>query len=315
MAGRGFLGNLSSWKVVLLSLLGATTFWFFNELNKEHTTRLIYPLEFQFERDSVVIMEPLPQSLKIDVTSGGWNLLRRTFILFNPSPITIELDNPTLIRFYTRASLLPIVTDELSELRINYLITDTIFFDIEDKRTRRFKVEIDSAAIDMREDYRITSPITIRPDSITLTGPMSIIDTLSDPYVIALPDARVDDDYEDDIELSMPRRDVMIADPEDIEVLFSVERFERVTIPIHFDALNFPADSSVVPSQETIDVHFVVKRSDRDRYEERDFGITLDYNLLDEIDSTVIAIMIYSPEEVLEVEIEPEYLKVLYLEQ
>ncbi|MEM9325519.1 MAG: hypothetical protein AAGA85_07680 [Bacteroidota bacterium] len=312
MAGRGFLGNLSSWKVVLLSLLGATTFWFFNELNKEHTTRLIYPLEFKFDRDSVVIMQPLPESLKIDVTSGGWNLLRRTFILFNPQPITIELDNPTLIRFYPRASLLPIVTDQLNELRINYLLTDTIYLNIEEKRSRRFQLQIDSARIDLRENYRITTPLSVRPDSVELIGPKSIIDTLSNPYQFILPDNRIDDDYEDDVELPMPRRDLMVALPEEIEVIFSVGRFEEVTIPVRFDALNFPADSSVVPVQETIDVRFVVKRSDRNRYEERDFGITLDYNLLDPTDSTVVAIMIYAPEEAVDVQMDPEYMKILY---
>ena len=299
---------------MLLSLLGATTFWFFNELNKEHTTRLIYPLEFKFDRDSVVIIKPLPEALKIDVTSGGWNLLRRTFILFSPAPITIELDNPTLVKLYTRASLLPVVTEQLNELRVNYLLTDTIYFDIEEKRSRFFKLAVDSSRIDLRRDYRITTPINIRPDSVELIGPKSIIDTLSNPYYFDLPDDRIDDDYDDDIELPMPRRDLMVALPEDIEIIFSVDRFQTVTIPVHFDALNFPADSSAVPAQETIDVEFVVKRSDRNRYEERDFGITLDYNLLETIDSTVVAIMIYAPEEAVDIRMEPEYMKILYPE-
>ena len=158
MANKGNKG-LNNWKVVVLSLIGATTFWFFNELNKEYTTRLIYPLEFNFQRDSVVVMRPLPETINVDVTSGGWNLLRRTFILFNPTPITIELFNPTLIKFYTRATMMPIVRDQLDELKVNYLVTDTLFFDIEEKQSRIIGLSIDSANTELRDNYRITSSI------------------------------------------------------------------------------------------------------------------------------------------------------------
>ncbi len=114
------LKAFNNWKVVLLSIIGATTFWFFNALNKDYDARISYPIEFQFDRDSVVIMQPLPTTLSIDVSSGGWNLLRKTF-WFNVTPIQIVLENPTEIGFYTRNSLMPIVSDQLDELKINYL--------------------------------------------------------------------------------------------------------------------------------------------------------------------------------------------------
>ncbi len=316
MAGRGLLKGLRNWKVVVLSLLGATTFWFFNELNKEYTTRLIYPLEFNFQRDSVVIMEPLPQTLKVDVTGGGWNLLRRTFILFNPTPITIDLYNPTLIKFYTRATLLPIVTEQLDELTVNYLLTDTIFFNIEEKMTKLVPVQVDSAGIQMREDYRIVTPIAISPDTVEIIGPKSLIDTLPNPYTIPVVEKRIDNDFDDGVEVGLSRADVTLAIPDEVQVSFGVDRYYRVTVPVTFDPLNFPEDSSTYPSQGTIDVAFTVRRAERDdEYIDTDFGITLDYQMLEESDSTIMPILIYAPEEAIEIDLIPENLKVIIAEQ
>ncbi len=312
MARKGFFRGLRNWKVVVLSFVGASTFWFFNELNKEYTTRLIYPLEFNFQRDSVVIMEPLPQTLKVDVTSGGWNLLRRTFILFNPTPITIDLYNPTLIKFYTRATLLPIVTEQLDELNVNYLLTDTIFFDIEEKQSRRVPVKVDSMGVQMREGYRIVSPIATSPDSIEVIGPKSLLDTLPAEYIIPMTETRIDDDFNDGVNVPLSRADVTLAIPDEVTVTFAVDRFDRVSVPVTFDLLNFPDDSSAYPLQATIDVEFTVRREDReDDYEDTDFGITVDYNMLDLSDSTVLPILIYAPEEAFELDLVPENLSII----
>lgn len=312
MAGKGFFNSLNSWKVVLLSLLGATTFWFFNELNKEYTTRLIYPLKFNFERENVVIMQPLPESIKVDVSGGGWNLLRRTFILFNPTPLTIELDNPTLIRFYSRSTLLPVVKDQLSELKVNYLMTDTLYFHIEEKLSKKVAIQIDSSAIRMRDNYRIISPLSTSLDSVEFIGPKSFIDSLQSPYIVRISENNIDDDFDENIEIPLADDDVIEAIPEEVKVVFEVERFDRLSVAVPFDMLNFPEDSSALPNIDQIEVNFTVPRSQSRDYEASDFGITVDFNLLDESDSTIFPIMIYSPEEAIEIDMMPDTIRVVY---
>lgn len=311
MAKKGSKG-LKNWKVVVLSLIGATTFWFFNELNKEYTTRLIYPLEFNFQRDSVVVMRPLPETINVDVTSGGWNLLRRTFILFNPTPITIELFNPTLIKFYTRATMMPIVTEQLDELKVNYLVTDTLFFDIEEKESRIIRLEVDSSNVRLRDGYRIVSSINLSQDSVEIIGPKRIVDTLSSPLVVTVDENRIDDDFDDQVAVRLPRPDVNISIPEEISVSFEVDRFDRIAVEVPFEAINFPEDSSAYPAQETMEIQFTVRRAIRqDDYDASDFGLTLDYNLFEETDSTVAPILIYFPEEAEEIDLVPEMVKVI----
>ncbi len=304
------LKTFNNWKVVLLSIVGATTFWFFNALNKDYDARISYPIVFEFERDSVVVMEPLASTLDIDVSSGGWNLLRKTF-WFNVTPIQIVLENPTEIGFYTRNSLLPLVTDQLSELKINYLITDTVFINIERKRSKKVALFIDSLKIDLADNYRITSPIKLSPDSITLIGPKSFYDTLLSTYEIAIPSRGISSDYDREIDIPINNKRLVRTRPEQINAVFEVEKFTRESIDIPIETINFPKDSSLILAQKIVQIFYTVAESDNNKFDQNDFAVTVDLNMLTPKDSTVMSILVYYPEEVMDIEVIPENIKVV----
>ena len=305
---------LNNWKVVVLSLIGATTFWFFNALNKSYDARISYPIEFIFDRDSVVVMKPLASTLSIDVTSGGWNLMRKTF-WFNVTPIKVSLDNPTEIGYYTRSSLLPLVSDQLDELKINYLVTDTVFIDIEQKMSKKVRLRIDSLALNLADNYRMTSPIKIEPDSVMLVGPKSFVDTLSNIYQLELPIREISGNYDRDIDVSLPNQELIKSIPEEVTVTFSVDKFERKSMDVSVESINFPEDSSVYLSERQVKVFYTIAQSRDQEFGESDFAISADLSMLDKSDSTVIAILVYHPEEALDVEVIPEYIKVSYDEE
>ncbi len=306
--------GFNNWKVVVLSVIGATTFWFFNALNKDYNARISYPVDFEFDRDSVIIMQPLPSTLEIDVSSGGWNLLRKTF-WFNVDPILISLENPTEIGFYTRNSLLPVVTDQLKELKINELITDTVFIDIETKRTKKVALTLDSLGIDLAENHRITSAISLSPDSALLVIPQSFYDTLDSSYPIQLESKGISSDYNREVDIEMPGGKLTRAIPENIRVKFGVDKFERRSIEIKVEKENFPEDSSIYLLQDKIQVFYTVNESLDTDFSDDDFVITTDLNLLEAKDSTVMAILVYHPEEAIEIEVIPEHIKVAFKDE
>lgn len=299
----------NNWKVVLLSVIGATTFWFFNALNKNYEARISYPVEFLFDRDSVVVMQPLASTVDIDVSSGGWNLLRKTF-WFNVTPIQISLDNPTEIGFYTRNSLLPIVSDQLSELKINYLATDTVYIDIEAKKQKRVVLKVDSMAVDLAENHRITSPISISPDTVLLVGPKSFIDTIGATYQLDIVTRGISNDFKRDVTVNLPEGDLAQSKPEKVRVAFEVEKFERQSIEIVVEPQNFPSDSSAYLSRATVQVFYTVSEQNKKDFTEDDFVVTADYNMLDERTNSVLAILVYSPDPAIEIEVIPENIPV-----
>lgn len=305
--------TFNNWKVVLLSVIGATTFWFFNALNKDYDARISYPIEFEFEEENVVIMRPLASTIVVDVSSGGWNLLRKTF-WFNVSPITIELDNPTEIGFYTRASLLPIVTDQLGELRINYLVSDTVFIDIQEKKSKEVALKIDSLAIPLAENHRITSVIDLSRDTVILTGPKSFIDTLEDSYPITVNIKGISNTFNRNVPIRVPNSDLIQSAPPEVRISFDVEKFERKSADVEVEPINFPADSTFFLTDNTLKIFYTVSEESREEFGGSDFAITADFKTFRKSDSTVATILIYYPEEALEIEVIPDRLKVTHVE-
>lgn len=303
---------LGNWKVVLLSFLGATIFWFFSALGKDYNSRIDYPIEFVYDRDSLVAINPLPEYVDIDVSGGGWDLFRE-FFWFGSNPIVIELDNPAAIRYLTRPTILPIITDQLDEYRINFLFTDTLFIDIDRKVSKKVKLKIDSAAISIDEDYRIISSIKLTPDTATIFGPTSFIDTLNTIYIFKLDAESIDKTYDRFVKLGLPEAYDIHSDPSTVNVKFEVGQFDRLELNTTVEMQNFPSDSSVYVSNPNVIVRFVVSQDLREDYFADDFKIMVDYNLINKADSTAPAIVLFQPDNVIEVETIPDSLAITYV--
>ena len=72
----------SQWRVILLCCSGAVVFWLFNALNKDYTTVIDYPVHFVMDETQWTFTEAPPKHIPLEVTGGGWNLLRYLLHLY-----------------------------------------------------------------------------------------------------------------------------------------------------------------------------------------------------------------------------------------
>lgn len=302
-----FLG--ANLKVVVLSILAATTFWFFNALNKNYSARINYPINFEFERDSVIVTKKLPEYVLIDVSSGGWNLLRKTF-WFNITPIVINLDNPTEVKFLTRTSLLPIVSDQLTDLNLNYLITDTLNIDIEPVNSKMVSLKVDSLELSLATNHRLTSPIIISPDSIEIIGPKSYIKGFPSTFYLEISKQKINQRFDRPVAVNLPKPTMLKAVPEEVTVLFEVEEFVEINLPVRLEKVNFPSDSSAYLLDSAVNVNCWVKSSEQKSIKPSDFMLIADLTMINKKDSTLLPIMINFPESAYDMVYAPDTLKV-----
>lgn len=300
----------NNWKVVLISIMGAATFWLFRALNKSHSALISYPIEFVFNVDSTVIMNPLPTTIKIDVSSGGWNLFRRTLI-FSIDPIQVELDNPSEVNFLTQSFLRPIVEDQLKGLTINYIVTDTLFLSIERKITKRMILKVDSLSLPLEEDYQLMSNITIQPDHVVLTGPKSIINSFESDFYITLDENNIDEDFYGRIEVPIVFEDLIQSDPSEVNVSFEVEKFKNVKIGVPIILQNFPSNRVTTLLDSIVNVTYRVKESFKEDFSSEDFYVVLDYDFL-KTDSLGVPVLIKYPDTLRTVSIDSQKVRFRY---
>lgn len=306
--------KFSSWKVVILSFVGATTFWFFSALGKDYSYRIKYPIEFVFDSDSLVAVKPLPEFVDIDVSGGGWDLFKQTF-WFGGDVVQFELDNPAAIRYLTRPTILPIITEQLNAFRINFLFTDTLFIDIDRKSFKKVYLKIDSTKIDMEPDYRIISNIQLTPDTALIYGPTSFLDSLKPVHFVPIDVDELDKDFDRFIKLGLPEVFDIHSDPPTINVKFDVERYERLTLSTKVELLNFPDDSSVFVANPNVTLQFVVQESLEETFFPDDFKVVVDFSMINRMDSTAPAMVVFQPDHALEVEVIPDSLVISYVQK
>ena len=284
--------------------MGAATFWLFRALNKSHSALISYPIEFVFNVDSTVVMNPLPTTIKIDVSSGGWNLFRRTLI-FSIDPIKVELDNPSEVNFLTQSFLSPIVEDQLKGLTINYIVTDTLFLSIERKITKRMRLKVDSLSLPLEEDHQLISNITIQPDHVVLIGPESIINSFETDFYITLDENNIDEDFDGRVEVPIVFEDLIQSDPSEVNVSFEVDKFKNVKIGVPIILQNFPSNRVTTLLDSIVNVNYRVKESFKEEFSSEDFYVVLDYDFL-KTDSLGVPVLIKYPDTLRTVSMDPQ---------
>ncbi|MEM9671131.1 MAG: hypothetical protein ACFB15_08080 [Cyclobacteriaceae bacterium] len=246
-------GNL---KVVILCIIAATTFWFFSALNKEdYTTRIRYPVRFSYPSDSAIyLLSELPRDITVQITGGGWDLLKKS-LRVNTSPLTIDLDTPTETKFILGQSLAEPISTQLDNVRLDYVVTDTLRINIDSLVRRNIIVALNTQSLRLAENYRLVSEVSVLPAQIEVGGPVSVVQQLPDTLKVQLEDEEVEGKLETTLPVPIDDERLKVY-PDEVMVNLAAELYTRVERRTTLTPVNFPEDSSVYLSQDFITVSF-----------------------------------------------------------
>ncbi len=228
-----------------MCLLTATIFWFLNALNKTYTTNLNFPLLFEYDHSSFVPVKSLPQAVRMNVTGNGWDLFKRSTGV-KVSPLEIPLERPSETKKIVGSTLPKFFSSQADGLEINFVLTDTIYLDLDAKSGRWVKLVMDSLAKNFKKGYGLVSHVTLLPDSVFLEGPQRLIKQFSNPVALTLRQRNIDEDFSEDVEIVIPSSEVIKRDPPTVSVTFEVEKMVTVQDSLLITAINVPSTISFV---------------------------------------------------------------------
>jgi hypothetical protein len=240
-----------NWKAIVLCIFAATVFWFLNALNKTYTTNLRFPLAFEYDRQSFVPVRTLPRDVRLNVTGNGWNLFRRSAGVKIP-PLEIQLERPMEVKKIVGSALFGSFSNQLEGLDINYVLTDTLYVDLEPKAGRWITLKLDSAALKLKKGFGLASFISILPDSVFVEGPKRLITTLSEPLQLSIPFRNIDEHFMEDVEVILPSSDYVKRNPPTVAVMFNVEKLVTVSDSADLVIHNLPSNVWPVIGREKI---------------------------------------------------------------
>ena len=272
-------------KVVVICIVISTTFWFFSALNKEdYITQVNYPIELVYDQERYVAISDLPTRIPLEVTGGGWDLMTRSFG-FNMSPIRIRLDEPDASRYLLTSSLRGQLTPRIDPVAINFVLLDSLTFNIQRKVSRTFQLELDLASVDLDDGYRISSPVTLNPDTVVWTGPEELINAMPGILFINAGLQNVDRDVSTDVELpDLP--DFFSATVESTQLDFNVVRMLNIEVRLEVELANFP-DTLWTVNPPSVVVNYSVPETAFDIADTANLRLTADYRLMSPLDSSI----------------------------
>jgi hypothetical protein len=284
---------MNRFRVILLCLAAATTFWFLNAMNKQHTATLNYPVEFLYNKEQYVEVEELPTEVVINVNGLGWNLLRNNLGI-KTSPLLIPLENPSEIKQLSAITIPSLISDQISEYQLNYVLTDTLYINLDERDSRTFYLRVDSLSLPVREGFRISSPIRIAPDSVIFFGPKRYLASLPDSVYLPLNEDRIDGTFNENISVPTPEK-VTSVSPPIVQVGFNVDEFtdEEIMVPLKLVRTQAGVRDTLT-SNYRVRVEFTVQKDRSEQLQVNDFTIIGNLDNMGE-DSLVIPRLSYYP--------------------
>ena len=181
--------------MVVLCILAATTFWILNALNKDNYTTIVdYPIHWEFDRVNYVPVRQLPQSVQIQISGDGWDLLRKYFNINEPA-FTIIVTEPSAKDFILTSELKRPLAEFITPTKLEGLLGDTVHYRIDKIVSRKFMPYLDSTAYSLAKNIKIDGKVNFNPSKISLKGPTSLLDSLEGKFPVKIAEKNINSPY------------------------------------------------------------------------------------------------------------------------
>ena len=245
------LSVISQPKIFFYCFLAGSLIWLFNELNNRSNATIFYPINFEYdEPENFIEIEPNPNLVEISINGTGWNLLRNLFKI-NIKKAEYKLNNPAQIKYVPSSSLIPNISESLENISLNYVVTDSVFFNIELKKTKSLMLKFDSLGVDLRDNFKVVSDIIISDEIISVQGPESLINNLPDEYFLKLKEKNIGRNINSNISIE-PFGNFSEVSPNIVTVNFLVSEFinDEITLDLKYDEDGYDIDTIIVVTYE-----------------------------------------------------------------
>jgi len=276
-------------RILLFSvfLLISAFIWLLNALSKNYTSVLEYPLVYtDFPEDRVFVGE-LPKKLDLQINAHGYALLR--YKMFKkPVPIPFDVSSFNLSSRGQDSSRSYILTrylkDQISrqldtELQLLEIKPDTLYFQFAGKVSRMVKIK-PYFNYSIVNQFTIKDKIMLTPDSVEVTGPDLILDTLAFIYTERLDLGELTKNFKDRVRLS--KKPDLTYNVSRVDCFIELERFTELQVSVPIEVLNLPDSILLQTFPSSINLNCKVGLSKYDRIESYPFRAVVDYEKIEE---------------------------------
>lgn len=281
--GKGKDGINKDLIIFAFFLFLSFTFWFLNSLGKVIETDIRYPVRYANIPRERVLVEDLPaRRLTLFLKGPGYSILKlkmsgnRTPVILDISDINYRRvpGSSTLSYYIITSGLIPKLTSQLrAECQITSIKPDSLFFTFDRIISKTLPVVPDLEVVTEKQHF-IKGKISVVPDSVIVTGPQLIVDTIS---AVRTKKKRLSG-----INETLKRNFTLAEDAgysiseKKVSVTIPVEQFTEAGISVPVRILNLPDSIDIKIFPDAVNVTCLVAVSDYKKISDMPFEAILD---------------------------------------
>lgn len=252
--------------------------WLFMKMSQTHQTEIPIEVTYNLPEDKIFATPP-PASITPRISGTGWALFTRYITAQRPN-ITLDLDN-TPSQTISAPRLETLIQQDLpAPLSAGLRAYQSIAVQLDNKASKRIPLTL-RQSIRLSTEYQFIVPPRLVPDSITMYGPKSIIDTTKswETALLKIEDVKENTNHPVTL-LPHPNTEVSF---ESIEVMcrIDVERFTEKTLEIPTTIINAPDTLLLTIHPSKIKVTCRVGHSNYDKVNQGQFAAVADFTKVD----------------------------------
>jgi len=294
----------------------AAIFWLLNELNKDSITDISYPVKYTNLPGQKILVNDLPSKLAIKIQGPGYTLLK-----YKMSPRFIPL-NLDMRSYFLRQK--PGASDDeqyvLTRDLINRferrldgvtsiieILPDTLFFRFDSIIYKNVPV-VPDVQYNLSRQYMLTRNIHTIPDTVRVSGPGMILDTLEGIPTISKNYPSLNKTIQEEIGLAEISK--LSYNIENVTMVIPVEQFTEAQLRIPIEPINVPDSMVLKPFPNHVTLTCLAALSEYEKLSEHLFRAEVDYGAIDQSLGGKLKVEITSsPEFVQSIKIFPIYVE------
>lgn len=251
--------------------------WFIVNLSRDFNVTIQVPIQVASISDDEVISSDVPETASVNVSGEGWNIIS---VYNNPPRVLVTAQSQQI----NLSEQMRNQIGAFSDLNIIQVQPSQINVQTEQKVTKRVPI-VSNVQMNMRGQFGLLHEPQITPDSVTISGTASAIESVTEWPTAELQIDDVNSDIQQNVELQQPETRLSL-ELESVNFQAQIAEFTEAEVRVPIRTRNLPAGRAVTYNPSSITVLFDVPI---DQYSEienlRLFRAYVDYTVIEEDDS------------------------------
>ena len=283
-------------KTFLFFLGFSTIIWVFVQFSKQYTTVIELPISYINLPKDKILLENSPKYLDLRLQDKGFNI---AIYKFFPKELKIDLSEAEAIDGQLVYNLELHKEVIFLKLRMDYenagFLQEKLKIDFQQRAVKRVAIN-SKINLGFTVGYSALDRIKLQPDSITISGPENILDTLSQVNTKALKIGNINKDIEGRIKLDRSNLGTVVFYLDEVSYSLRTDKFTEGKVEIPIEMINVPEKMNVVIFPKEVIVYYQVSLHEFDKVKPSKFKVIVDFKNSLDSDGYLLAQIVEHPD-------------------